>query len=99
VIDALHNGQVNDVIIGPDRGAAASRCTGCGALFAASRPACPYCQAPCETRNLWQEVLATAMNHGLRVHLVNVSAEMAQHGGVAALLARDEPQWTSAAAP
>jgi len=93
VIDALRDGQVAALILGPDLGADASRCTGCRALFAMSRTACPYCHAPCHRGNLWQEILAFAVNHGIWVHRVQPSETLDHHGGVAALLARDEPQW------
>ncbi len=95
VIDALRNGQVAALVLGPDPGATASRCTGCRALFAAARESCPYCRAPCEACNLWQEVLRLALGHGIWVELVRPDAELARHGGIAALLARNEPQWAA----
>jgi hypothetical protein len=99
VIDALRDGQVAALIVGPDPGLSATSCTGCHALFATAHNACPYCQAPCRTGNLWQEVLAFAVRHGIWVHRVQPSPRLASHGGIAALLARDEPQWATAAAP
>jgi len=99
VIDALRDGQVAALILGPDPGAAASRCTGCRTLFAAIHTACPYCHAPCRTENLWQGVLAFAVRHGIWVHRVPPSATLASRGGMAALLARDEPQWVPATTP
>jgi hypothetical protein len=99
VIDALRDGQVSALIIGPDTGAAASHCTGCHALFASPHAGCPYCNAPCRTENLWQQVLALAIRHDIWVHRVQPSTSLASHGGIAALLERDEPQWVSAAMP
>ena len=93
VIEALRNGQVSELIIGPDPGTVASRCDGCRSLFATKRGTCPYCGAPCRACNLWQEILALAMGHGVWVNLVKTSAELAPHGGIAALLARAQPQW------
>src|SRR5208337_3577921 len=93
VIEALRNGQVKELIIGPAPGAIASRCDGCRSLFATKRGTCPYCGAPCRACNLWQEILALAMGHGVWVNLVKTSAELAPHGGIAALLARAQPQW------
>jgi peptide subunit release factor 1 (eRF1) len=93
VIEALRNGQVGELIIGPDPGAVASRCSGCRSLFADRRETCPYCGAPCRACNLWQEVLALAMGHSIWVNLVKRSAEVDRHGGIAALLARAQPQW------
>ncbi len=94
VIDALRDGQVADLILGPDPGATASRCSGCRSLFAAARESCPYCAAPCHKANLWQEVLAQALAHGIWVDLVDGPSDLDRHGGIAALLVRDEPQWT-----
>jgi hypothetical protein len=50
-------------------------------------------------RVTWQEVLAFAVRHGIRVHRVQPSATLVSHGGIAALLARDETQWGPAATP
>jgi peptide subunit release factor 1 (eRF1) len=93
VIDALRDGLVAELILGPDPGATASRCTGCRSLFATQRDACPYCAAPCRTGNLWQEVLALALGHGIWVDLVHNPSDLDRHGGIAALLARDKPPW------
>jgi len=98
-IDALRNGQVAALILGPDPGAKVSRCTGCRASFALPRTECPYCHAPCHKGNLWQEILALAVNHGVWVHRVQPSETLSRHGGVAALLARDEPQWATTTTP
>jgi len=99
VINSLRDGQVAALILGPDPGAPASHCTGCHALFAAIHAVCPYCHTPCRTGNLWQEVLALAVSHGVWVHRVQPSATLAHHGGIAALLVRDEPQWGLATTP
>jgi peptide subunit release factor 1 (eRF1) len=93
VIEALRNGQVSELIIEPDPGTVASRCTGCRSLFAARRESCPYCGEPCRTCNLWQEIMALAMDHGIWISLIKTTPEVARCGGIAALLARDEPQW------
>ncbi len=94
-IDALLSGQVAALVLGPDPGAEVSRCSGCNSRFALPRPECPYCRAPCHKGNLWQELLAFAVNHGVWVHRVRPSDTLSRHGGVAALLVRDEPQWTT----
>jgi peptide subunit release factor 1 (eRF1) len=99
VIDTLKDGQVAALILGPDSGASASHCTGCQALFAVAHAACPYCHAPCRMENLWQAILAFAVRHGIWVHRVQPSATLASHGGIAALLARDEPQWGQVTTP
>ena len=95
VIDALRNGQVAALILGPDLGAKVSRCTGCRSSFVLAHSECPYCHAPCQQGNLWQEILALAVNHGVWVHRVQPSETLSRHEGVAALLARDEPQWAT----
>ena len=33
------------------------------------------------------------MRHGVWINLVKTSSEVARHGGIAALLARAQPQW------
>ena len=95
VIDALRNGQVAALIMGPDPAAMVSRCTGCRSSFVLAHSECPYCHAPCHRGNLWQELLALAVNHGVWVHRVQPSGTISRHEGVAALLARDEPQWAT----
>jgi len=92
-IEALRNGQVDELIIGPDPGTVASCCHGCRSLFATRRETCPYCGEPCRTCNLWQQILALAMDHGIWISLVKTSPEVARYGGIAALLARAKPQW------
>jgi len=93
VIEALRNGQVGGLIIGPDPGMIVARCNGCRSLFANKLETCPYCGKPCRACNLWQEILALAMRHGVWINLVKTSSEVARHGGIAALLARAQPQW------
>ncbi len=95
VIDALTNGQVFELAVGPDPGEIGSRCTGCRSLFAAGVESCPYCRATCSKASLWQELLAQAMRHHVAVHFVPAGSKVAVPGGVAALLARDEPQWAT----
>jgi len=99
VIDALRDGQVAALILGPDPGASASHCIGCYALFATPHAICPFCHTPCRTGNLWQKVLAFAVGHGIWTHRAQSSATLASHGGIAALLRRDEPQWGPAPTP
>jgi peptide subunit release factor 1 (eRF1) len=96
VIDALMEGQVAELILGPDSGTSASHCTRCHTLFAASHAVCPYCHGHCRTENLWQAILEFAVRHSIWVHRVRPSVRLACHGGVAALLARNEPPWATA---
>lgn len=94
VMDALRNGQVvypGYVVIEPDRGQPATRCTGCGSVFTDMRAVCPFCQAACEKVNLWQEILLFAARHNIPAHSVEGNTELARHGGVAAMLSREGP--------
>ena len=94
MIDALRNGQVGYpgyIVLEPDRGETAARCTGCGSVFTVMRTTCPFCRATCEKVNLWQEILVFAARHHIPAHSVESRAELARHGGVAAMLSRDGP--------
>jgi hypothetical protein len=94
VINALRNGQVGYpgyVVLEPDRGDVAARCTGCGSLFATPHDTCPYCQKTCRKANLWQEILMFSARHGITAHLVESNPILSRHGGVAAVLSRGEP--------
>jgi peptide subunit release factor 1 (eRF1) len=98
VVDALRNGQVGYpgyVVLGPDPGAAAARCTKCGSLFADRRDVCSYCGGACDHVNLWQEILLFAARHGVPAHAVAAGGELDRHGGVAAVLSREGP-WEGA---
>lgn len=102
VINALRNGQVGYpgfLILEPDRGDAAARCTRCESLFATPHATCPFCQGACVKVNLWQEILLFAARHDITAHTVESHARLAQHGGVAAVLSRAEPWVPSAAGP
>ncbi len=93
-IDALRNGQVvypGCVVLEPDHGQAATRCTGCGDVFTDMRAECPYCRNPCDKVNLWQEILLFAARHHIPAHSVENCIELRRHGGVAAILAREGP--------
>jgi peptide subunit release factor 1 (eRF1) len=94
VINALRNGQVGYpgyLVLESDRGDTATRCAGCSSVFAATHDVCPFCQRRCEKVNLWQEILSLAARHGVTTHFVDDSAELSRHGGIAAVLSRQEP--------
>ena len=100
MINALRNGQVGypgNVILEPDRGEMAARCTRCESVFATMPTTCPFCQGTCEKVNLWQEILVFAARHNITAHTVDSNPALSQHGGVAAVLSRAEP-WEPAAA-
>jgi len=100
VVNALRHGQVEYpgyLVLEPDRGEMATRCTGCESIFTTMPATCPFCQAACATVNLWQEILMFAARHRITAHTVESNAELSQHGGVAAVLSRQEP-WEPATA-
>ena len=100
VLNALRNGQVGYpgfVILEPDRGEAAARCTHCESVFTTRQATCPFCHGVCEKVNLWQEILLFANRHNITAHTVENHPALSQHGGVAAVLSRAEP-WEPAAA-
>ena len=100
VINALRSGQVDYpgyVVLEPDRGEMATRCTRCESIFTTMPATCPFCQGTCEKVNLWQEILFFAARHNIAAHTVESSPELSRHGGVAAVLSRSEP-WEPAAA-
>lgn len=94
VINALRYGQLGYpgcIVLQPDPGLPAARCTGCGAVFADLHEQCPFCGGRCEKGNLWQEILLLAARHHVPVHGVRADDELSRHGGVAAMLSRSEP--------
>jgi peptide subunit release factor 1 (eRF1) len=94
VIDAIRGSQVNwpgCLVMAPDRGAPGWRCPRCGSIFDHAEYACPYCQAACQTVNLWQEIALLATRHGIAVHFVEPEAGLDACGGVVAVLARAHP--------
>jgi hypothetical protein len=100
VINALRNGQVGYpgyLVLEPDRGQMAARCTRCESVFTTIHAACPVCQGTCEKVNLWQEILLFAARHDIVAHVVDRHPALTQHGGVAAVLSRAEP-WEPATA-
>lgn len=100
VINALRNGQVGYpgyLVLEPDRGQMAARCTRCESIFTTIYVTCPVCQGACEKVNLWQETLLFAARHNIVAHVVDTHPALAQHGGVAAVLSRAEP-WEPATA-
>jgi peptide subunit release factor 1 (eRF1) len=91
VVEALWNGQVGYpgfLVLEPDRGEKAARCTRCGSVYPALYSTCPACQGVCETVNLWQEILLFAARHNITAHTVASHPVLSRHGGVAAALSR-----------
>ena len=50
----------------------------------------------CSKASLWQEILSLALRHKIAVHFVKSESRRDVPGGVATLLAHDEPQWAAA---
>jgi hypothetical protein len=97
VIDAIRNSQVNYpgfVVLEPDRGRTGWKCSGCGSLFAERHVTCPYCRSACVKGNLWQEIALLAGRHNIPVHFVAAGVGLEPHGGVVAVVTREEP-WAS----
>ena len=93
VVDAILNGEVGYrgcVVMEPDRGEVASRCTGCGSLFARVVDECPSCHRRCEKTNLWQAIALLAAGRHVSVHFVESGQGLEKQSGVVALLAREE---------
>jgi peptide subunit release factor 1 (eRF1) len=90
VLDALRNGRVSYVVLSPDPGQIASRCTGCGWIYATIKETCSYCRARCEKTNLWQQILSLALRHDIAVHFVKAVPSLSDRGGVAAALSRED---------
>jgi peptide subunit release factor 1 (eRF1) len=102
VINALWNGQVGYpgyLVLEPDRGQVAARCTRCESVFTTIYVTCPVCQGACDKVNLWQEMLLFAARHNIVAHVVRSHPTLAQHGGVAAVLSRSEPWEPATVAP
>jgi peptide subunit release factor 1 (eRF1) len=100
VINALRNGQVGYpgyLLLEPDRGQTAARCTRCGSIFTTIHTTCPVCEGACDRVNLWQEFLLFAARHDIMAHTVESHPALTEHGGVAAVLSRPEP-WEPAEA-
>jgi hypothetical protein len=100
VVNALRYGQVGYpgfIVLEPDRGQMATRCTKCESVFTTLPAVCPYCGGACERVNLWQEMLLFAARHHITAHTVESHPQLSRHGGVAAALSRAEP-WDSAPA-
>jgi peptide subunit release factor 1 (eRF1) len=94
VVDALHRGQVEYpgyLVLEPDRGDMASRCPRCESVFTTMPETCSFCQSRCERVNLWQEILLFAARHDITAHTVEENPTLSRHGGVAAVLSRQEP--------
>ena len=88
VLDSLRNGQAAYVVLGPDSGLVASKCTRCQWVFAQVQPSCSFCQAPCKSTNLWQQIVMMATRHKVAVHFVKPDSLLTSRGGAAAVLSR-----------
>jgi peptide subunit release factor 1 (eRF1) len=92
VIDAIVNDEVGyrgSVVMEPDRGEVAYRCTGCGSLFATMVAHCRSCGQRCQKTNLWQAIALLAAGRHVSVDFVDGGHGLEKRSGVVALLARE----------
>lgn len=93
VAEALQGGRLGAdghgyLVFGPDPREAAGRCVACRTVTTDPLGPCPRCQAPCVPGNLWEELLLTALRHGVAMYLVGDGRKLDPYGGVAAILPR-----------
>jgi hypothetical protein len=96
VLDAVQGGLVGPqgfgyLVLGPDPREAIGRCRVCRCLSFEIPGACPKCGAPTSEGNLWEELLLTALRHGISARFVADPLKLAAYGGVVAVLPRDRP--------
>jgi hypothetical protein len=90
VLAALQSGQFGAqghgyLVLGPDPREAVGRCVACRTLGPEPLGRCPKCQAPCAPGNLWEEMLLTALRHGITARFVADRLQLAPYGGVVAV--------------
>jgi peptide subunit release factor 1 (eRF1) len=94
VIDAIRNDKIGyrgRVVMEPDRGEVASRCTSCASVFPKAVEECPSCGERCEKTNLWQVIALLAAGQHVSVDFIESGHGLEKHSGVVALLAREQP--------
>jgi hypothetical protein len=95
VLAALQSGRFGAhghgyVVLGPDPREAAGRCIACRTLTPDPVGQCPRCQAPCAPGNLWEELLLTALRHGITARFVSDPRKLEPYGVVVAVLPKPE---------
>jgi hypothetical protein len=93
VLDALQGGQLGRegfgyLVLGPDPRESVGRCVACRTLAPDPLGKCPRCQAPCAPGSLWEEVLLTALRHGVSARFVSDPSKLRPYGGAVAVLPR-----------
>lgn len=91
VLDALQSGQLGRegfgyLVLGPDPRETVGRCVACRTLAPDPLGKCPRCQAPCAPGSLWEELLLTALGHGVSARFVSDPRKLEPYGGVVAVL-------------
>jgi hypothetical protein len=91
VIDVLQSGRLGPeghgyLVFGPDPRESVGRCVACRSLTLEPLGPCPKCQAPCAPGNLWEELLLTALQHGIECHFVRDPKKLERYGGLVAVL-------------
>ncbi len=97
VLEAVQNGRIAPsghgyLVFGPDLRETVSRCTICQWTISKALDTapghCPCCQAPCESGNLLEELLLSALKHGIVARFVPDPAALKRYGGIVAVPAR-----------
>ena len=91
VLTAIQSGQFGTsgygyIVLGPDPREAVGRCIACRTLSPDPLAPCPRCQAPCAPGNLWEELLLTALQHGIIARFVADPQKLKAHGQAVAVL-------------
>jgi peptide subunit release factor 1 (eRF1) len=96
VLDALQQGRVTQIVLGPRTDIAGARCKNCNYRLGAPVRTCPYCEGPTRSVNAVQDLLVMAMRHRVPVQIVGRVQEkespLGAIGDVVALL-RAEANW------
>ncbi|MBN9121495.1 MAG: hypothetical protein J0I06_20490 [Planctomycetes bacterium] len=97
VLSALQSGRIGAaghgyLVLGPDSREVVGRCAACRTLSAEPFGACPRCQTPSVPGNLWEEVLLTALQHGITIRFVSDPRKLDPYGGAVAVLPKLAPK-------
>ena len=91
VLEALQSGRLGShghgyLVFGPDPREAVGRCVACRTLAPDPCGSCPRCQAPCAPGSWWEELLLTALRHGITARFADDPRKLELPGGVVAVL-------------
>jgi len=87
VLDALQQGKIMKMYVSNDRTAGGMVCGSCAALTPVRDDPCPYCGAEMKSVKYMHDLaVRKALDQGVRVDMIEHSKELAQVGGIGALL-------------